>query len=103
MIDSKFIHNMQKIDEINKKLLERYFHWPSDSDQIWRHLSDYTLVSAITAATTVTLATVPYVLSAANILHSLPLKTDKKGSPIEDMLVEEGAYRAQGWKVDCSL
>jgi hypothetical protein len=93
---------MQKIDGINKQLLERYFHWPSDSDQIWRHLSDYVLVSAITSATNVNLAFAPNALSTPNMLHSLPLKTDKKGSPIEDMLVEEGAYRAQGWKVACS-
>jgi hypothetical protein len=102
VIDNEFIPNMQKIDDINKKLLERYFHWPSDSDQIWRHLSDYTLVSAITSATTVTFSSAPNALSTPKILHSLPLKTDKKGSPIEDMLVEEGAYKAQGWKVACS-
>ena len=32
-----------KIDDIGFERLHRFFDWPSEPDQIWRHLADYTL------------------------------------------------------------
>jgi hypothetical protein len=32
-----------RIDDIGFERLRRFFDWPSEPDQIWRHLADYTL------------------------------------------------------------
>ena len=42
---------MPKISQIEDALLAEHFHWPSDSQQVWRHLSDYSLVISLSVVT----------------------------------------------------
>lgn len=81
---------MKAIGDLDNDDLRKNFHWPSDSDQVWRHFSDYSLVKiaafCIKSSGSKDIADI----------CTLNLQIDKKGKVVEDMLVEEGSYRAQG-------